>query len=251
MAVSAVSRAKRRLFSGASSAAILRTASSRRVPAALVVRRAARRACPLRASLAWASGSRPCASSRSRAARSSLGPAAPRRRCSSPSRPSLWRRACSRGAAGGRRWRTCSARTSSSADGASGGGSIAGPFADNDACVFGGVAMPAKVVSSALVACETLSQGAESPTRTHTRTTAREPGDAFAGAAGPSAVSVFERASHSTRDSSDVTTSYEADASADAAPSLWFVTVPRRARRTWTSKAAGATAGRSRASRRL
>ena len=65
------------------------------------------------------------------------------------------------------------AHLASSADGASGGGSIAGPFADNDACVFGGVAVPAKVVSSALVACETLSQGAESPTRTHTRTTAR------------------------------------------------------------------------------
>ena len=124
------------------------------------------------------------------------------------------------------------AHLASSADGASGGGSIAGPFADNDACVFGGVAVPAKVVSSALVACETLSQGAESPTRTHTRTTASfvDPGDAFAGAVGPSAVSVYERASHflqtKTRDSSDVATSYEADASADAAPSLWFVTVP-------------------------
>ena len=117
------------------------------------------------------------------------------------------------------------AHLASSADGASGGGSIAGPFADNDACVFGGVAVPAKVVSSALVACETLSQGAESPTRTHARTTAREPGGALAGAVGPSAVSVFERASHSTRDSR-TTTSSEADAAADAAPSLWFVTVP-------------------------
>jgi hypothetical protein len=117
------------------------------------------------------------------------------------------------------------AHLASSADGASGGGSIAGPFADNDACVFGGVAVPAKVVSSALVACETLSQGAESPMRTHARTTAREPGGALAGAVGPSAVSVFERASHSTRDSR-TTTSSKADAAADAAPSLWFVTVP-------------------------
>jgi hypothetical protein len=115
------------------------------------------------------------------------------------------------------------AHLASSADGASGGGSIAGPFADNDACVFGGVTVPAKVVSSALVACETLSQGAESPTRTRARTTAGgDPGGAraLAGAVGPSAITVFERASRSTRDSS------EADAAADAAPSLWFVTVP-------------------------
>ena len=31
----------------------------------------------------------------------------------------------------------------SRADGASGAGSVAGPFADGDACVFGGVAVPA------------------------------------------------------------------------------------------------------------
>ena len=118
------------------------------------------------------------------------------------------------------------AHLASRADGASGAGSVAGPFADGDACVFGGVAVPAKVVSSALVLCETRAGvGANSRPGQATRRDAKR-----ASVVGPSAVSAFGAeavSSHGAPSLLGKTPSVSGSSSStsdDAA--LWFVTVP-------------------------
>ena len=135
------------------------------------------------------------------------------------------------------------AHLASRADGASGAGSVPGPFADNDACVFGGVAVPAQVVSSALVACETRAGAEEAPgraakTRSPARTKTARGNVSSRSLVGPSAVSAFGAgddahalASESVdsrrfEDSSlgGVFVASEARATTDVA--LWFVTVP-------------------------
>lgn len=113
------------------------------------------------------------------------------------------------------------AHLASLADGASGAGSVAGPFVDGDACVFGGVAVPAKVVSSALVLCETRAGVSVNSMGKQSR----------ASVVGPSAVSAFGAqvvtSSHGAPSLLGKTPSASSSTSStsdDAA--LWFVTVP-------------------------
>ena len=106
------------------------------------------------------------------------------------------------------------AHLASRADGASGAGAVSGPFADNDACVFGGIAAPAKAVSSALVACETRA-GADAAAPGGAARASPGRGVVAARGVGPSAVSAFGAGGASPG---------EDRATTDAA--LWFVTVP-------------------------